>query len=167
LGLSFEAERVEFLSSDSPILTIKSLAFTGAAILLKSRAAYTLTSLAANKAQAPPNISPVPAARALNNPKERHMYPVTQNVFPEKKPLKPFPYHFGNPPALLRTMDSLGLVPAAIKASVTTLCANSQRLGNGGYRVDVQELDAVLAQYDVSLQKRMQLKAAMSQQGLL
>jgi hypothetical protein len=169
LGLSFEASRCVYLDSNSPILTVTSLVFTGAAVLLKSKAAYTMTSLAASAAaRAPPNIPPVPAARAINTTKERHMPDyVTRTEFPAKAPLKVFPFHFGNATALLHTLDNIGALPDSAKGSIKALAAAGQKLGAGGARINVHELDAILATYDINLQKRMQLKAAMSQQGLL
>ena len=47
LGFSFEAQRLSILDPGADVLTITDLAFTGAAILRKDKAAYTTTSLAA------------------------------------------------------------------------------------------------------------------------
>jgi hypothetical protein len=47
LGFSFEAQRLTILDPGADMLTITDLAFTGAAILRKDKAAYTTTSLAA------------------------------------------------------------------------------------------------------------------------
>lgn len=47
LGFSFEAQRITVADPDADIVTITDLAFTGAAILRKDKAAYTTTSLAA------------------------------------------------------------------------------------------------------------------------
>lgn len=49
LGFSFEAQQVAVEDFDADPLVIKSLVFTGAAILRKDMAAYTTTSLAASK----------------------------------------------------------------------------------------------------------------------
>lgn len=47
LGFSFEAQRLTILDPTADVLTITDLAFTGAAILRKDKAAYSTTSLAA------------------------------------------------------------------------------------------------------------------------
>lgn len=47
LGFSFEAQRISVQDPGADMLTITDLAFTGAAILRKDKAAYTTTSLAA------------------------------------------------------------------------------------------------------------------------
>jgi hypothetical protein len=51
LGFSFEAHRIYVEDMSAAVLSITQLHFTGAAILLKDKAAYTSTSLAANAAQ--------------------------------------------------------------------------------------------------------------------
>jgi len=48
LGFSFEAQDIEVLDPGADVLTITDLAFTGAAILRKDKAAYQTTSLAAS-----------------------------------------------------------------------------------------------------------------------
>lgn len=48
LGFSFEAQQIKLEDPSSAILRITELTFTGAAILLKNKAAYTTTSLAAS-----------------------------------------------------------------------------------------------------------------------
>lgn len=48
LGFSFEAQQLTIMDPTADILTITDLAFTGAAILRKEKAAYTTTSLAAS-----------------------------------------------------------------------------------------------------------------------
>jgi hypothetical protein len=51
LGFSFEAQRLTVQDPNADILTITDLAFTGAAILRKDKAAYTTTRLAAKAAK--------------------------------------------------------------------------------------------------------------------
>lgn len=51
LGFSFEAQRLRVEDMKAEILTITELTFTGAAILLKDKAAYQTTSLAASAAE--------------------------------------------------------------------------------------------------------------------
>src|SRR6266404_3255611 len=50
LGFSFEAQRLAILDSSADVLTITDLAFTGAAIIRRDKAAYTTTSIAASAA---------------------------------------------------------------------------------------------------------------------
>jgi hypothetical protein len=58
LGFSFEAQRLTILDPSADVLTITDLAFTGAAILRKEKAAYTTTSLAASAKPGELNMSP-------------------------------------------------------------------------------------------------------------
>ena len=52
LGFSFEAQRISVLDPGADVITITDLAFTGAAILQKDKAAYKTTKIAANAAGA-------------------------------------------------------------------------------------------------------------------
>ena len=58
LGFSFEAQRLTVEDMSAEVLTINELVFTGAAILLKDKAAYQTTSLAASAILEELNMSP-------------------------------------------------------------------------------------------------------------
>jgi hypothetical protein len=150
LGFSFEAQRLTVLDPSAHVLTITELAFTGAAIIRKDKAAYTTTSLAAS------------AARAPN--KEIKMSFVTQTEFPVTAPLKPFPWNFSDKRSLIRTLECIG---CTVPPAVTALAAAGQPLGAGGHKITIYELDQLLAQYDIPVRKRLQLKCELGRQGLL
>jgi hypothetical protein len=149
LGFSFEAQRIKVLDPHAGVLTITELAFTGAAILRKDKAAFFSTSLAAS----------------ATTQRTKIMSYVTQtDITSDKPPLKGWHFHFANKASLLRTMEQLGFeVPGA----VTALAAANEPLGKGGHRIDLHQLDSVLAGYDVSPRIRMQLKNELIRQGLL
>ena len=149
LGFSFEAQRIRVLDPNAVVLTVTELAFTGAAILLKDKAAFVSTSLAAS----------------ATTERTKTMSYVTQtNITAAKAPLKPFPWHFGNRQSLIRTLEGIGFeVPAA----VTALAAAGQPLGSGGHQITVHQLDTLLAGYDVQPRIRIQLKQELMKQGLM
>lgn len=91
-------------------------------------------------------------------------YPVQQTEKPPVAPKKPFPYSFVQPQALARTLSALGF---EMTDTVTALAASNQPLGKSGLKISVADLDMVLRDYDIPVQKRMQLKAEMTRQGLL
>jgi hypothetical protein len=149
LGFSFEAQRISVLDPGAAVLTVTALAFTGAAILRRDKAAFTSTSLAAS--------ATIERIKTMS-------YVTPTNVAVEKAPLKPFHFHFGNRQSLITTLGYLGFeVPAA----VTALAAAGEPLGKGGHRIDLHQLDTVLAGYDVQPRIRIQLKNELGRQGLL
>ena len=90
---------------------------------------------------------------------------VQQNTFPAAAPKKSFPYHFGNGPALVQTLSSLGLVtPTPV---ITAVAAAGKPIGLAGVKIDVHALDAVLAGYEIDTRKRMQFKTMLRRQGVL
>jgi hypothetical protein len=149
LGFSFEAQRLVILDPSAAVLTITDLAFTGAAILRKDKAAFVSTSLAAS---------------ATTQRIKTMSYVTPTTIAAEKAPLKPFHFHFGNKASLIRTLEGLGFeVPAA----VTALAAANEPLGKGGHQIELHQLDTVLAGYDVQPRMKIQLKNELSRQGLL
>ena len=93
LGFSFEAQRISLLDPSAAVLTVTGLAFTGAAILRKDKAAYTSTSLAAS---------------ATTQRTKLMSYVTRTDITPEKAPLKPFHFHFANRASLIKTLEHLG-----------------------------------------------------------
>jgi hypothetical protein len=160
LGFSFEAQRLTVLDPRAAVLTITELTFTGAAILFKGSAAFQTTSLAASA-------SAEAEARGPDTRKIIKMSSspfVQQNCFPAPAPKKQFPYSFTSPAALAKCLASIGF---DMPASVTALAAAGQPLGKSGCKIDVHELDEILSRYEISTQKRMQLKSEMVRQGVL
>jgi hypothetical protein len=146
LGFSFEAQRLTVSDPSADILTITDLAFTGAAILRKDKAAYQTTSLAASAAKT----------------KDLKMYTYIDE---QKPPTKPFPYSFGNRQALLKALDALGFqIPAQLQAMAAS---STQPLGSAGHSITVFELDQALKKVNLSVEKRLQLKAGLSREGIL
>jgi hypothetical protein len=147
LGFSFEAQRLTVSDPSADILTITGLAFTGAAILRKDKAAYTTTSLAASAA------------------KTKDLKMVYNYIDERKPPTKPFPYAFGNKFALLKALDALGFtVPKELEALAAS---STQALGSAGHSITVYELDQALKKVNLSVEKRLQLKAGLSREGIL
>jgi hypothetical protein len=67
LGFSFEAQRLTIQDRDADILTITDLYFTGAAILLKDKAAYKTTKLAAKAVKGNLNMTPEELKKILDD----------------------------------------------------------------------------------------------------
>jgi hypothetical protein len=125
----------------------------GPAILFKTSAAYTTTSLAASA-----------EAGARADTRKIKMSYVRQTEEPAEAPKKPFLYSFTQPQALARTLSVLGF---ELPGTITALAASNQPLGKSGLKISVAELDMALKGYDIPIQKRMQLKGELIRQGLL
>ena len=147
LGFSFEAQRLTVSDASADILTITDLAFTGAAILRKDKAAYTTTSLAAS---------------AATNDEDLKM---GYNNFDERKtPTVSIPFNFNNKAGLVRTLDALGF---SMPQTINALAAAGEALGSTGLHVDVHQLDAALTKAGTRTEDRIRLKAAMIRERLL
>jgi hypothetical protein len=156
LGFSFEAQRISVANPGSAVLVITDLTFTGAAILLKDKAAYQSTSLAASAGASAGDRSPDTRIIPMDY--------VQTNVFPAKTPLKPFGYGFTSPKGLAHCLSAIGF---ALPGTVTALAASGQPLGRSGMKISVFDLDQKLKEYDIPTSKRLQLKCEMQRQGLL
>jgi hypothetical protein len=131
LGFSFEAQHITVLDPHAAVLTITELAFTGAAILLKSKAAFATTSLAAS----------------ATNERTKIMNWVTPtNITPRTRRRRSRSSSTSARKSLLETLTHLGFT---VPESVTALAAANQPLGSGGHTIDLYQLDQVLAGYDV------------------
>jgi hypothetical protein len=88
------------------------------------------------------------------------------NYFDEQKPSsKPFPYSFSNRQGLVKALDALGFaVPAQLEAMAAS---STQPLGSAGHSITVYELDQALKKVNLSVQKRLELKAGLSREGIL
>jgi hypothetical protein len=82
----------------------------------------------------------------------------------DQQTLKPFPYNFGDKRSLLKTLECIG---CKVPPAVTALAAAGQPLNAAGMKVPVSELDMLLTEYDIPIQKRMHLKAELNRHGLL
>jgi hypothetical protein len=150
LGFSFEAQQISVLDPSAAILTVTALAFTGAAIIRKDKAAYTTTSLAASAATTKKEI-------------KMSYVPIRTEI---DRTLKPWPYHFSerDKGSVLRV---LGHLDFEVPAAVTALAAAGEKLGSGGHRINLYDLDQKLAGYDIPLMRKMELKTLLIRQGLL
>ena len=147
LGFSFEAQRLTVSDPCADILTITGLAFTGAAILRKDKAAFTSTSLAASAA----------TTRITT------MFPQFDND--SRKPLRFIPFAIANPEGLLRTTECLGF---AVPKQLTALAASGvPSLGNHGFKIDLYELDNQLKTVDWKTHQKIEYKIRLQRQGLL
>ena len=83
----------------------------------------------------------------------------------QKPQTKPFPYAFNNKEALVRALDVLGF---AVPKELEALAASSTKpLGSSGHSITVYELDQALKKVNLSVQKRLELKAGLSREGIL
>ena len=85
-----------------------------------------------------------------------------------ERPRKPgIPILFGGA-GLLRTLDRLGFeVPQALTAGVEEGKPLARVTAACGFKIDVYDLDARLKEFDIPLEKKMQLKTVLRHEGLL
>ncbi len=184
LGFSFEAHRLVVADPTADVLTITELAFTGAAIMRKDRAAYTTTSIAASSATTEDiDISPEELKAMLteavaqivndtNEPKgdlQMHNFtgyePDRINAV-AKRPLTFIPAKLDASALadVLERLDPKLALPTQVRAMAAV---SGEPFGKSGHRISIKELDRALAATNLTVEGKIRVKLACTAQCLL